>query len=170
MAGLEVWVTQWALLDWWCLPKLEPLSLGWRSAGCPQSHMCWRRNQLQSELKIDLRRSERLRHFRTMSGVSVTRWSSLKWISQKEIALQQPTAPIFSALTAGTIKLTNFTFLWFTDNGWEAAGAATEIMPMEKSFEQVSISGLPLCLCCCPSPVAHTAALSDNEHSQGFVK
>lgn len=89
---------------------------------------------------------------------------------QKEIGLQQPTASIFSALTADTIKLTNFTFLWFTDNGWKAAGAATEIMPMEKSFEQVSISGLPLCLCCCPSPVAHIAALADNEHSQGFVK
>lgn len=89
---------------------------------------------------------------------------------QKEIALQQLTAPIFSALTADTIKLTNFTFLWFTDNVWEAAGAATEIMPMEESFEQVSITGLPVCLRCCPSPVAHIAALADNEHSQGFVK
>lgn len=53
----------------------------------------------------------------------------------------------------------NIGLLCDTDNGWEAAGAAAETMPMERVFEQVSVIGLPLCLCCCAPPITHIAAL-----------
>lgn len=114
------------------------------------------RAETGSEASGEVRETDILKEYLEFQCPSPPLISQTHW---KEVALQQPTAFIFPALTAGPVRLTNTGFLWDTDNGWEAAGAATETMPMEKVFEQTSTVGLLLCLWCCAPPITHIAAL-----------